>query len=439
MWITHTYNEQAFERVCEFMMNEIAFPFQKGLKKINQASKRKDALPRHTHSMSHHCTHHCTHHRFLYYLNATSLLPTMNTPPPFTAFLTPSTFPLSHSRSSSHRSLTCHLSYTNLGPVDNVSTIALGTWAWGNKLLYSYSRTDAYDASLEQLFTTALSRGISLFDTADSYGIGPTLNGRAETLLGQFCSRHASLSRNARIATKLAPYPCRLSPSSFVDAAEASCIRLRRVPDILQVHWPVNNYFPLQQRPVLDGFADAYRSGYCRSVGLSNYGPRVYASVKKYMDERHADVPLSTVQTQLSLLYPRGGGGVAEAAQRDGLGVIGYSPLCLGLLAGNGRSQSSVARAALYDYVNPQRVVQQLRMVASMKSENGGEIVTPAQVAIAWCIRQGVVVLSGARNSEQLLDVLQACRVELTDDEAADLERAAGECRGMIDNAFLTK
>lgn len=64
-----------------------------------------------------------------------------------------------------------------------VSPMGLGTWAWGNKFLWGY-QTDM-DDELQQLFNLVVSRGINLFDTADSYGTG-ALNGRSELLLGQF-------------------------------------------------------------------------------------------------------------------------------------------------------------------------------------------------------------------------------------------------------------
>eukprot|EP00878_Enallax_costatus_P022357 GHUV01023714.1.p1 GENE.GHUV01023714.1~~GHUV01023714.1.p1 ORF type:complete len:183 (+),score=37.62 GHUV01023714.1:212-760(+) len=64
-----------------------------------------------------------------------------------------------------------------------VSPMGLGTWAWGNKFLWGYE-TDM-DDELQQVFNLVVSRGINLFDTADSYGTG-ALNGRSEQLLGQF-------------------------------------------------------------------------------------------------------------------------------------------------------------------------------------------------------------------------------------------------------------
>jgi len=54
-----------------------------------------------------------------------------------------------------------------IGPLD-VSPIGLGTWAWGNRFLWGY--TPDMDGELKRVFSFAVSRGINLFDTADSYG-----------------------------------------------------------------------------------------------------------------------------------------------------------------------------------------------------------------------------------------------------------------------------
>jgi len=55
-----------------------------------------------------------------------------------------------------------------------------GTWAWGNRLLWGYD--PSMDRQLQEVFNLCVDRGVTLFDTGDSYGTGK-LNGRSETLL----------------------------------------------------------------------------------------------------------------------------------------------------------------------------------------------------------------------------------------------------------------
>jgi pyridoxine 4-dehydrogenase len=101
-----------------------------------------------------------------------------------------------------------------------------GTWAWGNRLLWGYDPT--MDGELQQVFNHCVRHGVTLFDTGDSYGTG-RLNGRSETLLGQFAQAYEGENQaDICLATKLAAYPWRLTPGSVVRAAEASAQRLGR-------------------------------------------------------------------------------------------------------------------------------------------------------------------------------------------------------------------
>jgi pyridoxine 4-dehydrogenase len=103
-----------------------------------------------------------------------------------------------------------------------ISPIGIGTWAWGNKLLWDYDPSN--DGKLQEAFDAAVDLGVTFFDTGDSYGTG-ALEGRAEILLGRFQRQYASRSaahakRASRIVvgTKLATYPWRITAASMEDA-----------------------------------------------------------------------------------------------------------------------------------------------------------------------------------------------------------------------------
>ena len=78
---------------------------------------------------------------------------------------------------------------------DPLNGIGFGTWAWGNQLLWGYE-AERDDGRLEETFRQALSSGLDLIDTADSYGTG-RLDGRSEQLLGQFAARLPATRRPA--------------------------------------------------------------------------------------------------------------------------------------------------------------------------------------------------------------------------------------------------
>ena len=156
-------------------------------------------------------------------------------------------------------------------PTINLPQMGCGTWAWGNRLLWDYQKS--MDAELRAVFEHCVSHGVTLFDTGDSYGTGK-LSGQSEKLLGQFSAAYQGKnSEKICLATKLAPYPWRLTRSSMVSAAQASAERLGRL-DLVQMHWSTANYLPWQEGPLLDGLAEVCRQGLAQGIGLSNFGPK---------------------------------------------------------------------------------------------------------------------------------------------------------------------
>ncbi len=132
------------------------------------------------------------------------------------------------------------------GPID-ISTLGCGTWSWGNKLLWDYDPSQ--DEEIYRAYRAVRDAGVTMFDTADSYGT-LELNGRAEILLGQFERRYQedksrsksqfdfgkflsnsdAYAKNNRqqVATKFAPYPWRITRGSLVQAARESLKRLEQ-------------------------------------------------------------------------------------------------------------------------------------------------------------------------------------------------------------------
>eukprot|EP00669_Euglena_mutabilis_P002537 TRINITY_DN1318_c0_g1_i2.p1 TRINITY_DN1318_c0_g1~~TRINITY_DN1318_c0_g1_i2.p1 ORF type:complete len:359 (-),score=46.05 TRINITY_DN1318_c0_g1_i2:127-1203(-) len=214
--------------------------------------------------------------------------------------------------------------------------LGLGTWAWGNQLLWGY--TEASDPELRRAFDEAVTAGINFFDTGDSYGTGK-LEGQAERLLGRFRSEYAAEKSAARaanvvLATKLAVYPWRLTGQSFEAACRASLARMGRSQlEVAQAHWSPANYAPWQEAALWDGLCRSYEAGLCRAVGASNFGPRQLRRFAAYCRDR--GVPLVLNQVQFSLLSTAPlDTGLVEVCGELGITVVAYSPLALGTLSG---------------------------------------------------------------------------------------------------------
>ncbi|PZD71548.1 putative oxidoreductase [Acaryochloris thomasi RCC1774] len=312
-----------------------------------------------------------------------------------------------------------------------------GTWAWGNRLLWGY--TEEMDEQLQAVFKECVSRGVTLFDTGDSYGTG-RLNGRSEQLLGRFAQAYKGPNRDqVCIATKLAAYPWRLSRRSMVAAGNASARRLGRPVDLVQMHWSPANYAPWQEGPLLDGLADLYEQGFVKGVGLSNYGPESLKRVQRKFAER--GVPIATMQVQYSLLstYPVTTLAVKEVCDEFGIQLIAYSPLALGILTGKYSEQGPFPkglRGQLFRQLVPgaKPLLQTLRAVASAKKK------TMAQVALNWCIAKGTIPIPGAKTLEQAQQNIGALGWRLEADAIAELDQAAASVdKAMVQNIFQTR
>ncbi len=297
--------------------------------------------------------------------------------------------------------------------------IGVGTWAWGNQLLWGYD--PAQDGALRQCFHRAVALGLHFFDTADSYGTG-RFNGRSETLLGQFCSELAPADRQAlTVATKLAPFPWRLGRQGFRSAFEASRQRLQGKLDLVQLHWSTGRYAPWQEGPLLDGLVDRQLAGEVAAVGVSNLGPARLRQVHRHFQER--GVALRSLQVQLSLLAPQPAqpGGLADLCQELGVELIAYSPLALGLLtqpAGDPPAWPPGPRGLLYRRLwnGCQPMLAALGKIAADRG------VSQAAVALNWCRAHGAMPIIGLRRSDQVDGAAAALTWELGADERSQLD-----------------
>jgi len=322
-----------------------------------------------------------------------------------------------------------------------LSQLGVGTWQWGNKLLWGYD--EAQDRQLAKVFDACVEGGANWFDTGDSYGTGE-LEGRAETLLGRFSRLARERGRgDIVLATKLAAYPWRLTPESMVDAVEASNRRIGRPVDIAQMHWSPRSYgFSFQEDALIEGLCRCYERGLCRTVGLSNFGPKGLRQAAAALQVR--GVPLALNQVQYSLLSVERGSGVAEVCKELGVQLVAYSPLCLGLLAGkytNGNGEvrlpSNSLRAFLFSSLLADKGTQDLLGLLQEIADSREK--TVAQVALNFVLTEGGgCAIVGARSVAQAKENLGACGWSLDPAEMKALADAAHKAPKTQKNAFFS-
>lgn len=312
----------------------------------------------------------------------------------------------------------------------------VGTWAWGNRFLYNYD--PAQDAAIADAFDTALRLGIPLFDSGDSYGTG-RFSGRAESLLGAGLARNPKAAGRVVIATKIAPYPWRLTAGSWVAALRGSLDRLGTSQMAIgQLHWSTANYAPWQEKAGWDGLIAAYDAGLIRAAGVSNYGPRQLAKVAAHL--ARANVPLATVQTQYSLLSCGRAPTAAIAATRDAGAVpLAYSPLALGALSGR-YGANNVPRGPRGGVLaRTTASAEAAGLLSAMDAVARATGTDRATVAIAWCVAKGTIPLVGCRTAAQVQTAARGVKMRLPGGAVEELDAAAARVKAPTpQNVFVT-
>ena len=319
------------------------------------------------------------------------------------------------------------------------SASALGTWSWGNKLLYSYNESD--DANILEAYCRAREMGMTLFDTGDSYGTGK-IQGNAEKLLRLGEERYIKANPNPPtkpiFLSKIAVYPWLLTTNSYYANILSSRSRLGVASSschfIPSLHWSPSRYLPLQKGAVYSGLLKAYETGNADAVGLSNLGPSELADAMEYFKSRSVPVACNQVQASLAVDYDADVRPAVDVAERGGVATLGYSPLALGLFAKE-RTGRGGARGFLFDRLGGgEGGAELLRAVKDVADRNEG---TDSQVALAWVRRSGCIPLFGARGVGRVEENLKP--FEIGDEDFEELEAAReGLKNKATKNIFMT-
>ena len=297
-----------------------------------------------------------------------------------------------------------------------ISAIGAGTWQWGDRLYWGYGREYGQD-DLRAAFTDALDAGITLFDTAEIYGLG-----RSEKIIGRLLKERSSgSSATPIIATKFFPMPWRLRRAALIRALRGSLRRLGLEKiDLYQVHWPMG---PRDVAHWARALADAHDAGLVRAVGVSNYGVPQMLRAHDALAAR--GIPLSSNQVGFSLLNRSAErSGLLDAARELGVTVIAYAPLGEGLLSGKYSSERPppLLRRLRYARKWLPKLPPLIGLMREIGRAHGGA--TPAQVALGWCIANGTVPVPGVKRAEQARDAAAAMSLQLSPDEMAALDQA---------------
>jgi aryl-alcohol dehydrogenase-like predicted oxidoreductase len=300
-------------------------------------------------------------------------------------------------------------------PVFQGIELGIGTWAWGDRLIWDYGK-EYQDKDIQEAFEISINAGAILFDTAEVYG-----QGKSEQLLGQFIKQ---TDLPVRIATKFMPYPWRLSKRSLIKALKKSLQRLGlEKVDLYQIHMPLP---PVTLETWMEALTIAYQEGLVSAVGVSNYDLQQTQRAIEALSRN--GIPLASNQVEYHLLNRKvEKDGLVKYCLENGIALIAYSPLAMGLLTGK-YTPENMPRGVRGGRVRKEylRKIQPLilemrRIGASHAGKNA------AQVAINWLICKGCLPIPGAKNREQAEENVLACGWRLSDDEIIKLEQLSDQ------------
>ncbi len=301
-----------------------------------------------------------------------------------------------------------------------VSRLGLGTMGWGG-------RTAPEDA--EDLFGMFRDAGGTLVDTASGYA-----GGRSEEILGRLL---AAVPREDVVVVTKAGISVAAGTARVVDASrralmgqlDASLARLRTDHvDVWLVHaW--DDRTPLAE--TVSALVWAVQSGRARYVGVSNHDG--WQAARTFSLLEREGVPLVAVETEYSLVWRRPELELAQAGAALGFGLLAWSPLGRGVLAGRYRgsvpADSRLASDDLSRFAAVHVGEHTRGVVDAVLTAARGLDVAPAALALAWVRdRPGVCApVIGPRTPVQLRGLLAAESLELPPEIVAALDEVSAD------------
>jgi len=298
-----------------------------------------------------------------------------------------------------------------------ITRIGFGAWAIGGggwEFGWGPQEDDQSVAAIHH----ALEQGINWIDTAAAYGFG-----HSEQIVGRALE---GLAQRPYVFTKgsLLEGPGRrvvhsLRRDSLIREAEASLQRLGiDAIDLYQIHWP---------DPAADieegwaAVAELKERGLVRHIGVSNFDVEQLRRIQQI-------APVETLQPPYSLVDRAVEDDILPFAEREGIGVIAYSPMGSGLLSG---AMTRERIAALPDddwrkrderFTEP-ALSRHLATVARLENVAGRHGTTAGAVAIAWTLANPAVdgAIVGFRRPEQVDPLVAAADLELAPDDLAQI------------------
>jgi 1-deoxyxylulose-5-phosphate synthase len=312
--------------------------------------------------------------------------------------------------------------YTRLGSTGlNVSRICLGMMSYGSSQWRDWVLD--IDAS-RPLVRSAVEGGVTFFDTADVYSVGVSEEVTGTLLRELFTKRDDYV-----LATKVfgvmgeGPNDKGLGRKHILSSIDASLKRLGTDHvDLYQIHrWDPDT--PIEE--TMEALHDVVRAGKARYIGASSMYAWQFAKAQHTAD-LGGWTRFVSMQDHYNLLYREEEREMHPLCADQGIGVIPWSPLARGVLAGNRNRDAKITTRANSDpFADNMYSDADFAVVDAVRSVAEARGLPPAQIALAWMLHKDVVTapIVGATKPGHVEDAVAAVSVELSDDEIAALEK----------------
>jgi aryl-alcohol dehydrogenase-like predicted oxidoreductase len=311
---------------------------------------------------------------------------------------------------------------TQLGETGmEITRVGFGAWAIGGggwEFGWGHQEDDESIAAIQR----ALELGVNWIDTAAVYGFG-----HSEQIVGRAVQ---GLDRRPYVFTKcsLLEGPGRtvvhsLARDSIMREADASLERLGvEAIDLYQIHWPEP---PQDIEEGFSALAELKEQGLVRHIGVSNFDVQQIRRAQQI-------APVETLQPEYSLIERDVEREILPFCEREGIGVIAYSPMGSGMLTG-GMTRERVESLPADDwrredprFTEPQ-LTENLGLVERLSAAAERDGTVPGAVAVAWALRNAAVdaAIVGFRSPAQVQEIVPAANLELSVQDVREIEAAS--------------
>lgn len=314
------------------------------------------------------------------------------------------------------------MEYVRLGHTGlKVSRLCLGMMTYGTPEWRDWVLDEA---AARPFIQRALEAGINFFDTADMYSLGVS-----EEVTGRLL-REMTAREEVVVATKVyfpigqGPNGGGLSRKHIMEAIDNSLRRLGMdYVDLYQIHrWDYDT--PIEE--TMEALHDVVKAGKARYIGASSMFAWQFARAQ-YTADLYGWTRFVSMQNHYNLVYREEEREMIPFCRDQGVGLIPWSPLARGFLAGNRKQkgQGPTTRAQSDQYAHGMYYEEGdfavLDRVIDLAEAHG---VKPAQIALAWMLHKpGITApIIGASKMYQLEEALAATEIKLAAEEIEHLE-----------------